>query len=82
MDGHGPRPGPVYGQLDLLALQPLADKAFRIVTGHLLEKDVPHLVVAAQILNFVNEFVFLHNKTSGGFIAREKKALTITTIYV
>ena len=64
MDGHGTRPGPVYGQLDLLAPEPLADKAFRIVTGHLLEKDVPHLVVAAQILNFVDEFVFLHNKTS------------------
>lgn len=69
MDGHGPRPGPVYGQLDLLALQPLADKAFRIVTGHLLEKDVPHLVVAAQILDLVNEFVFLHNNQPFGRFA-------------
>ena len=78
MDGHGPRPGPVYGQLYLLTLQPLADKAFRIVTGHLLEKDVPHLVVAAQILDLVNEFVFLHEKTSSGFDA--KKILTIIAI--
>lgn len=77
MDGHGPRPGPVYGQLDLLALQPLADEALRIVTGHLLEKDVPHLVVAAQILNFVNEFVFLHGKTSGGFGATLKRTVLL-----
>ena len=77
MDGHGPRPGPVYGQLDFLALQPLADKALRIVTGYLLEKDVPHLVVAAQILDLVHQFVFLHNKTSGGFGATFKRTVLL-----
>ena len=36
--------------------------AFRVAAFHFLEKHIPHLVVAAQILDLMDQFIFSHEE--------------------
>ena len=56
MDGDGIGAGNIDGELDVLSLEKTADIAFRILTGDFLKEHIPHLIVAAEILYFVESF--------------------------
>ena len=60
MDGDGIGAGNIDGELDVLSLEKTADIAFRILTGDFLKEHIPHLIVAAEILYFVDKFKLRH----------------------
>ena len=56
---HAVRPF-VHGQLVDAPLEPGPDKGNGVIGLHLFKKHVPHLIVAAQVLDLVYKFVFGH----------------------
>lgn len=55
------------GQLCLFGLKHRPHIAFRVVGLHLIEENVPHLVVPAEILNLPHHFIGCHKPTPSIF---------------
>ena len=59
----------IHGEGGIVGFQDGADIAFGVIGFDLIEENVPHLVVHAQVLDFPNHFVFSHRGTSQAFLS-------------
>ena len=50
-------------QFNVVPFQSLSHIALRVFTFHLFKKYIPHLIVAAQVFNFMNHLKFCHLKS-------------------
>ena len=62
MDGYLAVGAGLGGQVDDFAGEFFPDIGFGVVTFHFVEEDVPHLVVAAQVFDFVYQLIFCHRE--------------------
>ena len=53
-------PAALGGDLDVRALEDVFHILCRVVTLHLVEEHIPHLVVAAEVFDFPYQFIFCH----------------------
>ena len=67
MDGHAAVIPLLSAQLQLLARQTLPQIRFRILALHFLKENIPHLIVAAQVLDLMYQFVFDGYSSSSNF---------------
>ena len=62
MNGHLTVGAGLGGQVDDFAGELFPDVAFGAIAFHFVEKDVPHLVVAAQVFNFMYQLILCHRE--------------------
>lgn len=62
----------VRDQRDIFPCQLLPDIVFRVVRLHLCEKDIPHLIVGAEILDFLHQLIFCHKFTPFSLMITDK----------